>query len=270
MISCIQEFSKQTRDNILFEETKNKNFTKAFKNIGDFGEEFVLHMFPGSLGSGSNGGCAFDNIELDDNNKIKIAREVKTVSMIQPKKCLNCECKLPYFQKICIFCNSNKFKLICDSRCMIDSAAHIKYKHLLKEYICVTLNYDNSNNYINLKAMKLDPTNDYFNNYIENQYNNSSKSKGCNLVPFKYDFYLSGPILLLDYDIDENHNIIKNYEDINNTTIMDIPVKIFTKQEETSLNIENGCETIPYDTYKQHFILRKKNLNKDRGTTSRL
>ena len=270
MISCIQEFSKQTRDNILFEETKNKNFTKAFKNIGDFGEEFVLHMFPGSLGSGSNGGCAFDNIELDYKNEIKIAREVKTLSKIQPKLCLNCKCKIPYFQQICINCNRNDFKLICDSRFGIDSSAHIKYKHLLKEYICIILNYDIATKYINIKTMKIDTNNAYFNNYIENQYNNSSKSNNCNLLPFSYDFYLSGPILLLDYDIDENHNIIKNYEDVNNNTILDIPVKIFTKQEETSLNIENGCETIPYDTYKQHFILRKKNLNKDRGTTSRL
>jgi hypothetical protein len=118
--------------------------------------------------------------------------------------------------------------------------------------------------------IKLDANNEYFNNYISNQFENSNKSNNCNLLPFSYDFHLSGPIMLLDYDIDENHNIIKNYETINSTTIMDIPVNIFTKKEKQDMNINENIETIPYDTYKQYFTLRKKNLNKDRGTTSRL
>jgi len=270
MITCIEDFSKQTRKNILFEEIKNKNFTKAFKNIGDFGEELVLHMFPESIGSGSNGGCAFDNVELNENKTEKLAREVKTLSKIQPKQCINCKYKIPYFQKICIKCNGVEFKIISDSRFGICSKAHIEYKNLLQEYILIILNYDIITKYINIKMIKLDANNEYFNNYISNQFENSNKSNNCNLLPFSYDFHLSGPIMLLDYDIDENHNIIKNYETINSTTIMDIPVNIFTKKEKQDMNINENIETIPYDTYKQYFTLRKKNLNKDRGTTSRL
>jgi hypothetical protein len=118
--------------------------------------------------------------------------------------------------------------------------------------------------------IKIDANNEYFNHYITNQYENSSKSNNCNLLPFSYDFHLSGPILLLDYDIDENHNIIKNYENMNNTTIMNIPVSKFNKKEKEDMMIDETEETISYDTYKQCFKLRKKNLNKDRGTTTRI
>lgn len=269
MVTCIQEFSKQTRSNISFEETKNKNFTKAFKNIGDFGEELVLHMFPESIGSGSNGGCAFDNIELNDNKSVKLAREVKILSKIQPKQCINCKYKIPYFQKVCINCNGVEFKIICDSRFGIDSKAHIEYKNLLQEYILVILDYDMNTKYINIKIIKIDANNEYFNNYISNQFENSNKSNNCNLLPFSYDFYLSGPIMLLDYDIDENHNIIKNYENMNSSKIMDIPINKFNKKEKEDMLLDVNLESISYDTYKQYFKLRKKNLNKDRGTTSR-
>jgi hypothetical protein len=68
------------------EETDNLNISQAFDGIGKFGEILTTAMFPGSIGSASKGGCAFDNHCLLTNKK----REVKTCCIIQPKICNSC------------------------------------------------------------------------------------------------------------------------------------------------------------------------------------
>ena len=68
------------------EETDNLNISQAFDGIGKFGEILTTTIFPGSIGSASKGGCAFDNHCLLTNKK----REVKTCCIIQPKICNSC------------------------------------------------------------------------------------------------------------------------------------------------------------------------------------
>lgn len=68
------------------EETDNLNISQAFDGIGKFGEILTTTIFPGSIGSASKGGCAFDNHCLITNKK----REVKTCCIIQPKICNSC------------------------------------------------------------------------------------------------------------------------------------------------------------------------------------
>lgn len=275
---CILDFIANERKNILFEKTQNLNLSKAFKGVGDFGEELTIYLFEKSIGSASKGGCAFDNIELNDekdntqNDKkkeIKIAREVKCCCQIQPKKCKKCTKKAPYFQEVCLYCKSVDFDKVHDSRYGIDSKAQIQYNDYIKEYILIHITYNDETNNVNLKVFKIKSDNEYFQGYIKNQYENS-KSTTCNMLPNSYDFYLSGPIMLLDYDISEKNNITKNYFDLLNEKKVFIPTSIFKKQEKIDLNIDLNAEYVLYDDMKEHFALRKKNLNKDRGVTSRL
>lgn len=271
---CILEFIANERKNILFEKTQNLNLSKAFKGVGDFGEELTIYLFEKSIGSASKGGCAFDNIELNDDDEntkkeIKIAREVKCCCQIQPKKCKKCTKKAPYFQEVCLYCKSNDFDKVHDSRYGIDSKAQIQYNDYIKEYILIHITYNDETNNVNMKVFKIKSDNEYFQGYIKNQYENS-KSTTCNMLPNSYDFYLSGPIMLLDYDISEKNIITKNYFDLLNDKKVFIPTSIFKKQEKIDLNIDLNAEYILYDDMKDNFALRKKQLNKDRGVTSRL
>jgi hypothetical protein len=280
--NCILDFIFNERKNILFEKTQNLNLSKAFKGVGDFGEELTIYLFEKSIGSASKGGCAFDNIELNEINdinddktnekktkEIKIAREVKCCCQIQPKKCKKCTKKAPYFQELCLYCKSTDFDKVYDSRYGIDSKAQIQYNDYIKEYILIHIMYNDETNNVNLKVFKIKSDNEYFQGYIKNQYENS-KSTTCNMLPNSYDFYLSGPILLLDYDVNDKNIITKNYFDLMNEKKVFIPASIFKKQEKIDLNIDLNAEYVLYDDMKHHFALRKKNLNKDRGVTTRL
>jgi hypothetical protein len=192
---CLIDFCTTERKNILFEKNSRKNISKAFRGIGDFGEELTSYIFPDSFGSASKGGCAFDNIEIDYvTYKPIVAREVKTCCQIQPKICKNCENKIPYFQACCVFCNSTEFKEVKDSRFGIDSTAHFKYADILIEYILIIVGYDSITENISIKIYKIKSNNEYFITYLKNQKDNS-KSPTCNLLPYSFDFYASGPRL---------------------------------------------------------------------------
>lgn len=59
--------------------------------------------------------------------------------------------------------------------------------------------------------------------------------------------------------------IILNYLNIDNKIIERIPVSIFSKEEINYLEINTQYSFIKYDDYKDKFVLRKKNLGKERG-----
>ena len=94
------------------EKKGRKNFSYAFRGIGELGEELATLIYRNSLCCASKGGCAFDNVETNSDCIIIIAREIKTCCHIQPKQCIKCSRKIPYYQENCSFCNNNEFKKI--------------------------------------------------------------------------------------------------------------------------------------------------------------
>ena len=267
---CIRDFCVKERLNIEFERTKNKNLSKAFRGVGDFGEELTTYLFPNSFGSASKGGCAFDNIEIDvETHKPILAREVKTCCQIQPKLCTKCGNKTPYFQIGCMFCGSISFKEIKDTRFGIDSEAHFKYEALLKEYVLIVVDYSNLNQDISIKIYKIPSSNIYFTNYLKNQKDNS-KSSNCNLLPYSYDFYASGPILILDYDINLANEIKENLYNLENSEPIDFDTSKIKKQERVAYGLKDEVTVVRYVDIQDKLVLRKKSLNKPRGETTRL
>lgn len=280
----LKEFGMNEKKNIYKEKTRNRNQPYAFLGGGNFGEQLTLDIYPETIGSASKGGMAFDNKTLGTDNELVSAKEVKFVSLIGTKQCKIC-CKdsgankCPWFQKTCLYCKNEDFKYISDSRAGISSSAHIKYKHIISEYIIFVQDYDNSKETISIKGYKFLTENEYFNTYIQNQYDSGKKKGGtCNFVPYSYDWVLSGPILILDVDIDiskvepeviyHSYNpLSETYDDVTNTMLE----KLLTKQEKTIIldktKLVKGC--YKYDYIKDKFKLRPKTIGKSRGSTTR-
>ena len=261
---------KNEIQNINREKKGLKNISKAFRGVGDFGEELSTMIFPKSVCSASKGGCAFDNNEYNEKGELIIAREIKTCCLIQPKKCIQCNKKTPYFQELCIFCKQSNFTHKSDSRFSIDSKAHFKYSQYIKEYVLILINYDNELSQINLKVFVIDSNNLYFTNYLKNQLEKSEKSDTCNLLPYSYDFYSSGPIKIIDVIVDSDSNFISEYINLSNTIPIDFDTRILNKKEKHKLNINEGIEFMDYEQIKDSLIVRAKNLNKERGETTRI
>lgn len=275
----LKEYGINEKKNIDKEKTRNRNQPYAFIGGGDFGEQLTLDMYPETIGSASKGGMAFDNKTLGKDNELVSAKEVKFVSLIGTKRCEICKNKCPPFQKTCLYCKSDNFKYISDSRAGISSEAHIKYKHVINDYIIFVQDYDNTTQTITIKCFKFSNKNSYFNTYIQNQYDSGKKKGGtCNFIPYSYDWFMSGPISIMNVDI----NISKNepeivyhlynplsdiYDDVTNSMLE----KILTSKEKIIIldktKLINGC--FNYDYIKDKFKLRPKNIGKSRGSTSR-
>ena len=259
---------KQEIVNIKKEKIGCKNISKAFRGIGDFGEELATIINPNSLGSASKGGCSFDNFVINSEGIIIGATEVKTCCHIQPKKCKKCLKKNPYYQEKCGFCNNNNFSKITDSRFGIDAKAHFDYITLLKDYLLIYIN--EVNNIIRIEVFIVKSNNTYFNNYIKNQLEKSEKSNTCNLLPYSYDFYSSGPIKIIDLQYDLLGNLISETIDRFNEKCIDFDVSCLTAHEKVKYGIIDDRKTIPYNEIESKLEIRPKKLNKERGTTSRL
>ena len=92
----------------------------------------------------------------------------------------------------------------------------------------------------------------------------NSKQNTCNFVPYSYDWYLSGAILMFDIDIQSNGTLdVKKY-DLSTVEPCDIPRRIFRSAEIVTHQILDE-----YTKYRDDFPLRMKNLNKKRGATTR-
>lgn len=276
----ITDYIKSEIINIQKEKNSKKNITKAFMNVGGFGEELTTVIYPNSVGSASKGGCSFDNNEYNEKGEIVNAREVKTCCLIQPKKCNICSLnasasdkkvvKVPFFQEVCYHCGKSDFCDIKDSRFGIDTKAHFQYKKYLSEYILVVINFDRQTNYINIIVFKVNSNNQYFEKYLQNQFDNSEKSKSCNLLPFSYDFYSSGPIELINLTYDINGNIVSEIINLSNNKEIDFSTKVLTQTEKNNYNIPKELEYIPYSEIKLKLVLRNKSLNKNRGVVTRI
>ena len=284
LLKEIHEYGIQEFKNIRKEQEFNKNLSFAFNDLGGKGELFTIIMYPKSIGSSSKGGCAFDNKEYNDDGSFNITREVKFVSLDGSKICKTCESlnnkntskkkeiKVPRFQSKCLFCNESNFNIPKDSRWSISAKAHKDYYndiYKLNEYILFISEFDETNNCINLKCYKILSNNKYFSDYIENQYVNG-KVNNCNFQPYSWDFYLSGPILLFDINIDENGTISEIFFNLNNKKIMKVPKSIIIKNKQNC----SYSEPIPEDGLEYLNIIefcsmKKKSLGKKRGTIKR-
>ena len=265
------------------EKDGNKNISFTFSGLGGTGEQFAVNQYPSSIGSSSKGGCAFDNKEYNSDGSFKISREVKFLSLDGTKICKQCESnnkdkeiktetKLPCFQTKCIFCNGDDFKYPRDSRWGISAKAHIDYhneKYKLNEYILYISEFDHTNNSINLKCFKIMSSNNYFTNYIQNQFSNG-KGDTCNLMPYSWDFYMSGPIELFNINIYSDGTIKETTWDLDNTKIITIPKSIIISNKKNCLYEgdipEDGIE---YESVISFCSIKKKSLGKARGNTSR-
>ena len=286
VIDKIRSWANKEFENIKKEHTMGpygiyRNQPYAFCSVGDEGEELCLYMFPGSIGSASKGGCAHDNSSYNSEGTLVETREVKFCSLDGTKECKKCKCKVPTFQPICFFCkdSTSGYTYINDSRCGISASAHIKYKKSLKEYIIFVSKYNREQTYIKLFAFKIMSNNEYFNTYITHQ-DTQSNSNTCNLLPFSFDFHMSGPIKLFEINLFGDHEDII-YFNLHNNQIEPIPYKnwntgttIFKKSkkelERVGLTESDFGETgLDYYENISKFTHRQKCFNKSRGQVSR-
>lgn len=274
------DYGNAEKKNIHKEKTRNHNQPYAFLGGGAFGEQLVLLMFLYTIGSASKGGMAFDNKTLDDNKKIIKAKEIKFVSLNGTKKCNKCNEKCPPFQQICIYCSEREnFKEMSDSRAGISSKAHMDYKDIIDEYIIFVQKYCDDTKIISLKAYKFLTKNEYFDNYIENQFNSGHTRGGsCNFIPYSYDWFMSGPIKIMNVDINISDNEPKikyqHYDPLSNrydkVSMSDLN-KVLKKEEKDKLDHKmlNDAGYYEYEYISSILTIRKKNIGKPRGSTSR-
>ena len=281
----LTQFGKDENKNIIKEQTLERNLPFAFLGMGELGEELCLYMYPNSYGMASKGGIAFDNLEYIDNdnklkpNNIKLAREIKFVCLDGSKSCIKCNNKAPRFQNSCVLCGNNTFDFKGDSRAGIQAKEHFKYIELLKEYIIFVSKYDDNDKTIQIKCYKFYSSNNYFNTYLQT-IKDDTKAGHANFLPFSFDWYLSGPMLLFDLNISETGNIKENYFNLDNTIIDDFPLKkLIKKQDIECLSEEQlkkyndfksmNVEFISYKDAISLFRIRKKSCGKSRGVVSR-
>ena len=269
LLSTIAAWAKTESHNIHKEKTYNRNMSFAFGNMGGFGEEVAMLMYPDALGSASKGGCAFDVItEWDENFKTTKAKEVKTVCLNGTKECTNCGLKAPAFQTKCLKCNNEDFKEKKDSRAGIDAKAHDEYARkqlIIDEYLIIVSDCSENTLKGTLKCFKIKSDNPYFNAYTLNQLENGSNNT-CNLLPYSYDFYASGPIKVFEFELDFNTlEVDVNYYNPNNEAIENLPTKVLTKKQKKFYNIDEKQTVIEYSKIESQLTLKNKSLGRNRG-----
>jgi hypothetical protein len=268
----------QIRQSIL---TNLDGFVSESGNMG----EFLASLITGKKGTAS-AGSGFD---LSDGIK---ADEAKLAILARASICVKCGSKVLFFKEKCT-CGSTKFRSIGGtSRFGIDSKAGIEYKEQLDKYVLQiikpTTNSFNCTEFI-YEAFLVDANNQYFTEYLTNQYINSTKSNNCNMLPYSYDFYRAEPMKVVSLKIilnELNSDIECTYYNLKNTKSEKMPINLvdikFIKNilQRNSIEFKKGSskQTLisllneNLDVNKlttDNFPLKQKNLGKDRGTTSR-
>jgi hypothetical protein len=280
------------------EETDNLNISQAFDGIGKFGEILTTAIFPGSIGSASKGGCAFDNHCLITNKK----REVKTCCIIQPKICNICakpqpkeptdagdivgnilaeiidkiagqipsqpsQTKVPFFQKRCLFCGeTSNFTYPKDSRFSIDCKAHFAYESQIAEYVFHLIDYKDDR--IIFETFVIQSANKYFRQMLKNQLEKGA-SAHCNFLPRSHDFYSSAPIKILEMVYTRDKQIQSFVFNPENREICEYPVELLSKELKKSLKMDPQKTHISYEELEDKLEPKKKNFGKLRGAVVR-
>ena len=279
------------------EEIDNLNISQAFDGIGKFGEILTTAIFPGSIGSASKGGCAFDNHCLGTNKK----REVKTCCIIQPKICNTCakpspkeptdagnivvsilaeiidkiagqtvgagQTKVPFFQKMCLFCGETaNFTYPRDSRFSIDCKAHFAYEADIMEYVFHLIDYKDDK--IIFETFVIQSVNRYFRQMLKNQLEKGA-SAHCNFLPRSHDFYSSAPIKILEMVYTRDKQIQTFVFNPENREICEYPVELLSKELKKTLKVDPQKTHISYEELEDKLEPKKKNFGKLRGAVVR-
>ena len=268
---------------IRIEQSINSNLDGFVSESGFMGE-FLASLITGKKGTAS-AGSGFD---LSDGKK---ADESKLAILVRAAVCNNCGEKVLFFKEKCS-CGSTDFTYPSDSRWGIDAKAGIEYKEQLDKYILQVIKP--TNNSFDCKefiyeAFLVDAKNKYFTEYLTNQYINSNKSNNCNLLPYSYDFYRAEPIKVISLKIslsEFSSNIQCLYYKLDNTISEKMPLDIVpTKYLKSILELNSITIKNTYSKTKliellksnvnvnelnsNNFPLKLKNLNKNRGITTR-
>ena len=286
--NLLLEFAQCEFKNIKKEKNNETfNIPTAFTSMGGLGESIAVRIIPDAIGSASKGGCAHDITIRDENFKVIDAVEVKNVCLEGTKECKVCGTKLPRFQNYCYCCkkdyhdSTSNFKYLSDSRAGISASAHIKYAiecNEIKRYFIFITSWDSDLSCIKINGFKFNCNNEYFTQYIKNQYTNG-KGNTCNFLPYSRDWHLSGPIKILETQLtEEDVNI--NYLDIDNEVIEQIPYHNF--RTNTVLFTQTDCsdvalfeclkneDKIDYESNIKYFNHHDKQFGKEReGKTTR-
>lgn len=245
--------------------------------------EYLGSLLTGYLGTASAG------LGFDLSNGIN-SIESKLSVLCRGKVCKVCNNNVIFFDKTCR-CGSTSFIYRKDSRWGIDANSSIIYENQLDKYILQTIRakYDSYDckDFI-YEAFFVDASNHEFKEYVRNQFENSTKSNNCNLLPYSYDFYRFSPKRAVEIEI----KIKKNDSDLSciyyNPTGYDddapLTMDLSTTTREMLANILNEYN-INYkksiskgnmiELIERHidvssipmsvFPLKHKNLNKNRG-----
>lgn len=261
---------------------RDKNVSNAFKGVGAFGEIISTFYKNNYIGSGS-GGLGFDLINRQNKKEI----EVKTSVTFQSNKCLNCNFKFSKLFSECTVCGSKKFKEVEDSRFGINAKTLLNaYKSKLIDCLFVYHIFDIKEDFNNEQGIAKFKINCYIIQftyddsfeenkkiqYFKNQYELSSKSNRCNLLPLSYDFWLLTPRFFDSWEITINFKnpsfnpVVKN---IWNEKLEKIKVNLDVCKSKIEkkffLKISGGKHFLYLSDFVKNFNYRKKNFNKNRG-----
>jgi len=273
---------------VQIKQSLNSNLDGFISDSGFMGE-FLASLITGKKGTAS-AGSGFD---LSDGDR---ADESKLAVWVRAKICNGCGEKVLFFKPKCE-CNSKDFTYPSDSRFGIDSKAGIEYKKILQYYVLQIIRpaeYNSNNRKFIYEAFLVDADNKFFSEYLLNQLMVSKKSNNCNLLPYSYDFYRAQPKKVVELEIDVNEvgsEIDVKYFNLKNTQPEQMDLNVV---ESKALNaicekfgmsskrkallpkeilIENISKLVKLNkldlTDMKLFPLKKKNLNKERGITSR-
>lgn len=268
---------------IRIRQSINSNLDGFVSESGFMGE-FLASLITGKKGTAS-AGSGFD---LSDGTN---ADESKLAVLVRASVCNICSEKVLFFKETCN-CGSSDFTFPNDSRWGVDSKAGIEYKDKLDKYILQVIkpciNSFDCNEFI-YEAFLVDAKNEYFTEYLMNQYMNSTKSNNCNLLPYSYDFYRAEPIKVVSLKITLNQinsSIECLFYKLDNTVTEKMPLDIvptnFLKNilKSNSIYFKNNISkskliellklSVNIDTFTPlNFPLKSKKLNKNRGLTTR-
>ena len=196
--------------------------------------------------------------------------ETKGASLVQPKKCNECECKVHFFSEECS-CGSISFTYVNDSRWGIDASAHIMYEvnnyHL---WVLYPEKYSHDCKVFILKQYLIDGKNQAFNDILDVQLERS-KSKFKNFLPYSGDFYASSPNEISSFTIvfDETFGLDVSRNEPNTIIYSKDVLKKMKKLLDSSFINDKDTylyeEVIPYINVKN----KKTSHGKKRGETKR-